>query len=66
MQGGRILGQSTGLTLGFVKVRYRGLAKNTGQIVTLFALANLWLTRKRLALMGEVRTKTGNTGLPTV
>lgn len=27
---------------GFVKVRYRGLAKNTGKIVTLFALTNLW------------------------
>lgn len=41
---------------GFVKVRYRGLAKNTGQIVTLFALANLWLARKRLLpLLGEVR-----------
>ena len=41
---------------GFVKVRYRGLAKNTGQIVTLFALTNLWLARKRLLpLMGEVR-----------
>ena len=41
---------------GFVKVRYRGLAKNTGQIVTLFALANLWLARKRLLpLVGEVR-----------
>ena len=40
----------------FVKVRYRGLAKNTGQIVTLFALANLWLARKRLLpLLGEVR-----------
>ena len=39
-----------------VKVRYRGLAKNTGQIVTLFALANLWLARKRLLpLLGEVR-----------
>jgi hypothetical protein len=35
---------------------YRGLAKNTGQIVTLFALANLWLARKRLLpLVGEVR-----------
>ncbi len=33
---------------GFVKVRYRGLTKNTGQIVTLFALANVWLARKRL------------------
>ena len=41
---------------GFVKVRYRGLAKNTGQIVTLFALANLWLARKRLLpLLSEVR-----------
>ena len=41
---------------GFVKVRYRGLTKNTGQIVTLFALANFWLARKRLLpLMGEVR-----------
>ena len=33
---------------GFTKVRYKGLAKNTGQIVTLFALANLWLARKKL------------------
>ena len=41
---------------GFTKVRYRGLRKNTGQIVTLFALANLWLARKRLLpLVGEVR-----------
>ena len=41
---------------GFTKVRYRGLKKNTGQIVTLFALANLWLARKRLLpLVGEVR-----------
>lgn len=30
---------------GFTKVRYRGLKKNTGQIVTLFAMANLWLAR---------------------
>lgn len=41
---------------GFVKVRYRGLAKNTPQLMTLFALANLWLARKRLLpLPGEVR-----------
>lgn len=33
---------------GFVKVRYRGLAKNTAQLVTLFALSNLWMARKRL------------------
>jgi IS5 family transposase len=28
-----------------VKVRYRGLAKNTAQLHTLFALANLWMAR---------------------
>lgn len=33
---------------GFVKVRYKGLAKNTAQLVTLFALSNLWMARKRL------------------
>ncbi len=32
-----------------VKVRYRGLAKNTAQLHTLFALANLWMVRKRLS-----------------
>jgi IS5 family transposase len=34
---------------GYTKVRYRGLAKNTAQIVTLFALSNLWMVRKKLA-----------------
>ena len=34
---------------GHVKVRYRGLAKNTAQLYTLFALANLWMVRKRSA-----------------
>jgi IS5 family transposase len=33
---------------GFMKVRYRGLAKNTAQLVTLFALSNLWMARKRI------------------
>ena len=33
---------------GHVKVRYRGLAKNTAQLVTLFALSNVWMVRKRL------------------
>ena len=28
---------------GYVKVRYRGLAKNSAQLVTLFALGNLWV-----------------------
>jgi len=33
---------------GHVKVRYRGLAKNTAQLHTLFALANLWSARRQL------------------
>ena len=33
---------------GHVKVRYRGLSKNTQQLHTLFALANLWMARARL------------------
>jgi IS5 family transposase len=42
--------------LGYNKTRFRGLAKNTAQFVTLFALANLYRFRKRLmALAGVVR-----------
>lgn len=37
---------------GYLKTRYRGIAKNTAQIVTLFALANLYHARYRL---GAVR-----------
>ncbi len=33
---------------GFSKVRYRGLAKNTVRLYTAFALANLYLLRRRL------------------
>jgi IS5 family transposase len=33
---------------GHVKVRYRGLKKNTAQLITLFALSNLWMARGRL------------------
>ncbi|MBQ0930622.1 IS5 family transposase [Ideonella sp. 4Y16] len=33
---------------GHAKVRYRGLAKKTAQLHTLFALANLWLVRRKL------------------
>jgi IS5 family transposase len=33
---------------GFTKVRYKGLAKNTAQLVTLFALSNLWMARRML------------------
>ena len=37
---------------GYVKVKYRGLAKNTANLVTLFALSNLWMVRKQLLNMG--------------
>lgn len=48
---------------GYTKVRYRGLAKNAGQLNVLFALSNLWLARKRLlAMTGKVRPKNGNQG----
>ena len=33
---------------GFVKVRCRGLKKNTQQLRTLFALSNLWMVRSKL------------------
>lgn len=33
---------------GHVKVRYRGLKKNTAQLFTLFALSNLWMVRSKL------------------
>ena len=36
---------------GHVKVRYRGLKKNTAQLVTLFALSNLWMARGKLMRM---------------
>jgi IS5 family transposase len=36
----------------FTKVRYRGLAKNTARVFTLFALANLYLVRYRLGAQG--------------
>ena len=46
---------------GHVKVRYRGLRKNTAQLRTLFALSNLWMARaKLLVLDGQVRPKAAN------
>jgi IS5 family transposase len=33
---------------GHSKVRYRGLAKNTAQLMTLFALSNIWMARNVL------------------
>ncbi len=38
---------------GHAKVRYRGLAKNTAQFTTLFALSNLWMVRKQLLQMQQ-------------
>jgi IS5 family transposase len=33
---------------GYPKTRYRGLVKNTAQLITLFVLSNLWMMRKRI------------------
>jgi len=41
---------------GYRRVRFRGLTKNGAQMVTLFALSNLWMARHYLlAKAGEVR-----------
>jgi len=41
---------------GLTKVRFKGLAKNTAHVITLFALSNLWMARRKLvAMMGQVR-----------
>ena len=41
---------------GYTKVRFRGLAKNAAQMVTLFALSSLWMARRHLLMTtGEVR-----------
>jgi IS5 family transposase len=45
---------------GYVKVRFKGLAKNTAQVITLFALANLYLARKHLLPQtGKLRPQFG-------
>ena len=36
---------------GLMKVRFRGLAKNTTHVITLFALSNLWMARRKLLAM---------------
>jgi IS5 family transposase len=44
---------------GLAKVRFKGLAKNTAHVITLFALSNLWMARRQLiAMMGQVRPQT--------
>jgi IS5 family transposase len=37
---------------GFTKVRYKGLAKNTAQLMTLFALSNVWMATHLLGARG--------------
>jgi hypothetical protein len=38
--------------LGY-KVRYRGVAKNTAQLFTLFAVSNMWVARRQLLRPGD-------------
>ena len=33
---------------GYTKTRYSGLVKNTERVTMLFAMSNLWMSRKRL------------------
>ncbi len=40
------------IQFGFIKARYRGMAKNRAQLHMLFALANLYMVRRRLMAMG--------------
>ena len=40
---------------GLVNVRYRRLKKNTSQLITRFALSNLWMERTKL-MQVQVRT----------
>jgi IS5 family transposase len=39
---------------GLMKVRFRGLAKNTAHVITLFALSNLWMARRKLLAMTAI------------
>ena len=43
--------------LGYVKTRFRGLAKNTAQLVTLFALSNLWMARRHFVFLNRTRNQ---------
>ena len=40
---------------GYLKVRCRGLAKNTAQVMMLFAPSHLWMARRRLLGWDDVR-----------
>jgi len=46
---------------GYIKVCFRGLAKNHAQVLMLFALSNLWMARKKLlAMTGALRPQFAN------
>jgi hypothetical protein len=45
---------------GLAKVRFRGLAKNTAHVTTLFALSNLWMARRQLMAMAAVRPRSAS------
>lgn len=50
--------QAPEIVVSLPQVRFKGLAKNTAQVVTLFALANLYLARKRLLpTTGQLRVQ---------
>lgn len=40
--------------LGLTKIPLRGLTKNFGHVVTLFALSKMWMARKKLMVMAAV------------
>ena len=49
---------------GLAKVRFRELAKNTAHVMTLFALSNLWMARRQLLAMAQVRPRQPAGGRP--
>jgi hypothetical protein len=49
---------------GHVKVRYRGLKKNTAQLTTLFALSNLWMARRALLVLDRGASPLAESGHP--
>jgi len=50
---------------GLLKVRFRGLQKNTAHLLTLFALSNLWMARKPLMAMSLRLDRWTRTPLPS-
>jgi IS5 family transposase len=44
-----------------MRMHFRGLAKNSALVITLFALSNLWMARERMqAMAGDVRPQLAN------